>query len=108
VLELLDQVSPGAKAGRRSARRAGSIFDLAADGPGQPTRHHAEIANGEFEKPELLRLEKEVLGLYVSEHPLHAIRDQLRRKTDCALAELDRRRGREVVVVGGSSVTCAS
>jgi DNA polymerase-3 subunit alpha len=102
VLELLDQVvSWGQKQAADRLAGQGSIFDLAADGPGQPTRHHAEIANGEFEKPELLRLEKEVLGLYVSEHPLHAIRDQLRRKTDCALAELDRRRDGEVVVVGG-------
>ena len=46
-------------------------------------------------------LEKETLGLYVSEHPLAAIRDQLRRKTDCALAELERRRDGEVVTVGG-------
>jgi DNA polymerase-3 subunit alpha len=42
-----------------------------------------------------------VLGLYVSEHPLNAIRDQLRRKTDTPLAELDRRRDGEVVTVGG-------
>ena len=56
---------------------------------------------GEFEKPELLQLEKETLGLYVSEHPLHAVRDQLRRKTDCTLAELERRRDGEVVTVGG-------
>jgi DNA polymerase-3 subunit alpha len=42
-----------------------------------------------------------VLGLYVSEHPLTQLRDQLRRKTDCTLAELDRRRDGEVVVVGG-------
>ena len=50
---------------------------------------HPAIPAEEFEKNELLRLEKETLGLYVSEHPLHAIRDQLRRKTDC-----DARRGR--------------
>ena len=48
------------------------------------------ISGEEFEKSELLRLEKEVLGLYVSEHPLHSIRDQLRRKTDCALADVER------------------
>ena len=47
------------------------------------------------------KLEKETLGLYVSEHPLTAIRDQLRRKTDCALNELERRRDGEVVIVGG-------
>jgi DNA polymerase-3 subunit alpha len=48
-----------------------------------------------------LRLEKESLGLYVSEHPLHSIRDQLRRKTDCALADVERRRDGETVTVGG-------
>ena len=55
----------------------------------------------EFDRGELLRLEKEVLGLYVSEHPLSAMRDQLRRKTDATLGELDRRRDGEVVTVGG-------
>jgi DNA polymerase-3 subunit alpha len=55
----------------------------------------------EFEKNELLRLEKETLGLYVSEHPLSSIRDQLRRKTDATIAELERRRDGEVVTVGG-------
>src|SRR5213596_4161265 len=59
------------------------------------------ISREEFEKNELLRLEKEVLGLYVSEHPLHSIRDQLRRKTDCALADIERRRDGEVVTVAG-------
>src|SRR5207244_2754128 len=37
----------------------------------------------------------------VSEHPLHAIREQLRRKVDCTIAELERRRDGEIVVVGG-------
>jgi DNA polymerase-3 subunit alpha len=46
-------------------------------------------------------MEKESLGLYVSEHPLSAIRDQLRRRTDCTLAELERRREGETVLVGG-------
>jgi DNA polymerase-3 subunit alpha len=59
------------------------------------------IHSEEFEKNELLRLEKDTLGLYVSEHPLHSIRDQLRRKTDCALADVERRRDGEVVTVGG-------
>ena len=64
-------------------------------------KHHPPIAASEFEKAELLRLEKETLGLYVSEHPLSAVRDQLRRKTDATLGELERRRDGEVVTVGG-------
>jgi len=85
----------------------GSIFDAIGFGTGDleseadPVRHYPPISSGEFEKSELLRLEKETLGLYVSEHPLHAVRDQLRRKTDCALADLERRRDGEVVTVGG-------
>jgi DNA polymerase-3 subunit alpha len=77
-----------------------SIFDLGGDEAERP-RHHPPVPAGEYEKNELLRLEKETLGLYVSEHPLHAIRDQLRRKTDCTLAEIERRRDGEVVTVGG-------
>jgi DNA polymerase III subunit alpha len=78
----------------------GSIFDLGGEEAERP-RHHPVVPPGEFEKNELLRLEKETLGLYVSEHPLHSVRDQLRRKTDCTLAELERRRDGELVTVGG-------
>ncbi|HWX09337.1 MAG TPA: OB-fold nucleic acid binding domain-containing protein, partial [Gaiellaceae bacterium] len=80
----------------------GSIFDLGeASGDAAPRHHPAVPAGEEFDKNELLKLEKETLGLYVSDHPLTPIRDQLRRKTDCALNELERRRDGEIVVVGG-------
>ena len=83
-----------------------SIFDLGGDGADggvdeQSPKHHPTIPASEYEKPELLKLEKETLGLYVSEHPLKAVREQLRRKTDCVLSELERRRDGEVVTVGG-------
>jgi DNA polymerase-3 subunit alpha len=68
---------------------------------GDEQLEHPPIRPDEFEKNELLALEKEALGLYVSEHPLHAIRDQLRRKTDTPLADVERRRDGEVVTVGG-------
>ena len=77
----------------------GSIFDL--DPTDEKPRKHPPIATDEFEKNELLAMEKEVLGLYVTEHPLSEIRDQLRRKADTTIAELDRRRDGEVVIVGG-------
>jgi DNA polymerase-3 subunit alpha len=79
-----------------------SIFDDLPDAADAPkATPHPEISAGEFEKAELLRLEKEALGLYVSEHPLHAIRDQLRRKADSRVADLERRRDGEIVTVGG-------
>ncbi len=79
----------------------GSIFDDVGGADAAQEPHHPVLPSGEFEKSELLRMEKESLGLYVSEHPLGPIRDQLRRKTDCALNELERRRDGEIVSVGG-------
>jgi DNA polymerase-3 subunit alpha len=90
--------------GRQQADRlAGqaSIFDTADDPAVPRERHHPQIAPDEYDKGELLRLEKETLGLYVSEHPLDRVRDQLRRRVDLPLAELERRRDGEVVTIGG-------
>jgi DNA polymerase III subunit alpha len=62
---------------------------------------HPPISVEEYEKNDLLRMEKESLGLYVSEHPLAAVKEQLARKTDCRLGEMPARRDGEVVTVGG-------
>jgi DNA polymerase-3 subunit alpha len=102
MLEVLEQaLAWGAR--QQADRLAGqaSIFDL-----GEPTedarpRHHPSVPVRVADKNVLLRMEKETLGVYVSEHPLHAVREQLRLKTDCTLAEAEKRRDGEVVTVGG-------
>ena len=102
MVEVLDQAL--AWGGREQADRIlgqGSIFDLAGEQGAEPPRHHPSVPAGEYEKRELLRLEKETLGLWVSEHPLAGVAAELRRKTDRPLAELERCRDGEVVVVGG-------
>jgi DNA polymerase-3 subunit alpha len=104
MLAVLEQaLAVGQKLAQDRLMGQSSLFDGAF---GEAERasgvaHHASIPTGEFEKSELLRLEKETLGLYVSEHPLSAVRDQLRRKTDATLGELERRRDGETVTVGG-------
>jgi DNA polymerase-3 subunit alpha len=103
MLEVLEDalVSGGRLIADRLAGQ-GSIFDLGSEAQeGDRRAHHRPIPSDEFEKRELLALEKESLGLYVSEHPLDAVRDQLRRKTDCRMADVERRRDGEVVTVGG-------
>ncbi len=77
-----------------------SIFDLGG-ADASPADHEPKIPLLEADKATLLHMEKESLGLYVSEHPLTAIRDQLRRRTDCTLVELERRREGETVLAGG-------
>ena len=85
----------GSPARARSSTSATAVEEEAAP------RHHPADPAGEFDKNELLRMEKETLGLYVSEHPLHAIRDQLRRedRRDDRRARAAARR--RVVTVGG-------
>ncbi|HYZ20138.1 MAG TPA: DNA polymerase III subunit alpha [Gaiellaceae bacterium] len=102
MLEALD--SALAWGGRYQADRLagqGSIFDLGGEEESRPEQQHPPVPRGEFDKNELLRMEKETLGVYVSEHPLQGIREQLRRKTDCGLVEVERRRDGEIVTVGG-------
>jgi DNA polymerase III subunit alpha len=103
MLECLEQaLGWGQKQQSDKLLGQGSIFDLGDPVAGETaTRHHPTIAADEFEKNDLLKLEKETLGLYVSDHPLTPIRDQLRRKTDCSINEIERRRDGEVVIVGG-------
>jgi DNA polymerase III subunit alpha len=78
-----------------------SIFDLGGEEQAAAPKHHPVVPGGEFDKGDLLRLEKETLGLYVSEHPLQAVAEKLRRKTDSPLVEVERRRDGEIVSVGG-------
>jgi DNA polymerase-3 subunit alpha len=55
----------------------------------------------EFDQTELLAAEKESIGLFISAHPLKEVREALRLKVDCTLAELGSRRDGEWVTVGG-------
>jgi DNA polymerase-3 subunit alpha len=103
MLQVVEQaLSYGQKQQADRLAGQGSIFDGHFDTVqlvGE--RHHPPIGGEEFEKADLLRLEKETLGLYVSEHPLSSLRTELRAKTDASIAELERRRDGEPVVVGG-------
>ena len=104
MLECLEQaLAWGQKQQADKLLGQGSIFDLGdpVGGDTGAARHHPVVSVAEFEKNELLKLEKETLGLYVSDHPLTPIRMELRRKTDCSINELERRRDGEIVVVGG-------
>jgi DNA polymerase-3 subunit alpha len=103
MLSVLEQaLGHGQKLAADRLMGQASIFDLGgAEEQRTAEVHRPPIAAGEYEKAELLRLEKETLGLYVSEHPLQGVREQLRRRTDATLAELERRRDGEVVTVGG-------
>ncbi|MGH3320301.1 MAG: DNA polymerase III subunit alpha [Streptosporangiaceae bacterium] len=61
------------------------------------------VPDVEWDKSDLLAFEREMLGLYVSDHPLLGVEHILARSTDCSVAELGdgERPDGAVVTVGG-------
>lgn len=72
------------------------------DSTSQIDNSRLAIPDNEFSKTERLANEKEMLGLYVSDHPLMGAETALRKHTECTISEL-REIGKEgdVRVVGG-------
>jgi DNA polymerase III subunit alpha len=60
----------------------------AADPSGAFGDPRVAIPDAEFSKAQRLAFEKEMLGLYVSDHPLRGFESALARLTDCSVAEL--------------------
>ncbi|GII67094.1 DNA polymerase III subunit alpha [Sphaerisporangium krabiense] len=62
-----------------------------------------QIPPGEWDKSTLLVFEREMLGLYVSDHPLFGVEHILSAGADCSIAALqdDQRPDGQVVTVGG-------
>jgi DNA polymerase III subunit alpha len=90
---------------RRKEREQGtmSFFDLEGPdvGGGVVFEQRIAIPDTEFGKAQRLAFEKEMLGLYVSEHPMMSAERALRRHVDCTLSELKECREGELRVVGG-------
>jgi DNA polymerase-3 subunit alpha len=103
--------SNGQKAQEDAARGQASIFDMGGGDPGADqrnglTRQHPPLIGEEFEPRELLRLERETLGTFLSEHPLTEVRDLLMTKVDRPLAELARAPDGAWVRAGGLITEC--
>jgi DNA polymerase III subunit alpha len=124
MLAVLEQAQgAGQKAQQDALIGQGSIFDLdpaaaaagggASNGAGaghtggaQPGASllrpsHPAISAEEFDQAELLAVEKEAIGLFISAHPLKPLREAMRARVDCPLAALAERRDKDWVTVGG-------
>jgi len=107
MLEALPAAqSAGQKAQEDAQLGQGSIFDFgggdegAGEG-GSSSQHRPPISAAEFERRELLAIEKETLGTYLSSHPLTEVREALRARVDCGLADLADKPDGSWVTVGG-------
>ncbi len=111
MLETLPAAqSAGQKAQEDAQMGQGSIFDFGeeagGEGRSQVSQHRPPISAAEFERAELLALEKETLGTYLSSHPLAEVGPALRQRVDCSLAQLTGKPDGAWVTVGGIVVDC--
>ena len=111
MLETLPAAqSAGQKAQEDAQMGQGSIFDFgeeAGGGGAQSQAHHRPpIPAAEFDRAELLSMEKETLGTYLSSHPLTEVGPALRARVDCSLAQLGGKPDGAWVTVGGIVVDC--
>ncbi len=108
MLEVLPQAqSSGQQAQDDALRGQGSIFDLGGDGDaGEPAAgafspQRPPVPSEEFGQRELLTLEKETLGTFLSSHPLTEVREALREAVDCTLADVAGKADGAWITVGG-------
>jgi DNA polymerase-3 subunit alpha len=120
MLAVLPQAQANGQKQQEDAQRGqGSIFDLGGPpageesgegGPAEPAALTAPadppVPPGEFEQRELLAMEKETLGTYVTSHPLKGMREALRERVDCSLGELATKEDRSMLTVGGLVGEC--
>ncbi|MGE5282282.1 MAG: DNA polymerase III subunit alpha [Chloroflexota bacterium] len=107
---LLAAQSAGQKAQEDAQLGQGSIFDFGEEAGGgassSQAHHRPPISAEEFDRAELLAMEKETLGTYLSEHPLTEVRGALRARVDCGLDELAGKQDGSWVTVGGIVTEC--
>jgi DNA polymerase-3 subunit alpha len=104
MLEALPAATAfGQKAQEDSRLGQSSIFDLGggAEEAGPSRQHHAPIRAEEFDQNELLRLEKETLGTFLSSHPLAEVKEALRARVDCSLSSLADKQDGSWITIGG-------
>ncbi|HEY1778363.1 MAG TPA: DNA polymerase III subunit alpha [Solirubrobacteraceae bacterium] len=104
MLEVLEQAQgAGQKAQQDALIGQASIFDLGE--VDAPANGHAAIRPPiptiEFEQGELLAVEKEAIGLFISAHPLKAVREALAVAVDFSLSAVRERPDKETVTIGG-------
>jgi DNA polymerase III subunit alpha len=110
MLAVLEQAQAAGQKTQLDAQIGqGSIFDMLGGGEGNgngastafAAPAHPPIPPDEFDQAELLAVEKESIGLFISAHPLKEVREALRAAVDAPLADLPGKRDGDWVTAGG-------
>ncbi|MGH2404826.1 MAG: DNA polymerase III subunit alpha, partial [bacterium] len=103
LLQQIDAaLAGGARLARARAEAQTGLFEVGAPSPA-PAPHVGAQADAveEFSKAELLTMERDMLGMYISGHPLAHHQATLARRATASVASLQELRDRSEVTVGG-------
>lgn len=104
LLTFEKAVEMGARSQKDKAAGQFTIFDLGDSGDSgtvEAVNDPIDDVVPEFDTPELLLYEKEMLGLYVSDHPLLGVADEFLNQTEYSTSELKEQKDGTVAWVGG-------
>ncbi|MBI5399890.1 DNA polymerase III subunit alpha [Candidatus Saganbacteria bacterium] len=100
-------ISKAAAEEKARANGQGLLFDgLVAMTEASSSLNQGGATVVEFPPEQLLKLEKEMLGLYISSHPLDYVKDSLEAQASTRIAEIADMREGEVVTIGGLLSDC--
>ncbi|OGB90854.1 DNA polymerase III subunit alpha [candidate division WOR-1 bacterium RIFCSPHIGHO2_01_FULL_53_15] len=83
-----------------------SLFELQSSAVPRQSSIVKDVEVAEFTPDQLLRMEKELLGLYISSHPLERLKESLEAQTTAAVADISEMNEGEQVKIGGLLSDC--
>ena len=98
---VTDAAAAGAKAQSDAMMGQASIFSLDGAAEVSGGASHEPISEVEFDQKELLALEKETMGTFLSSHPLDGLREAILAEADCSVTDLAREKDGARIKVGG-------
>jgi DNA polymerase-3 subunit alpha len=101
LLQVFEQIIDATLQRRRERDQGVMSLFGGGDGLDDAFSERVAIPDVEFDKVQRLRFEKEMLGLYVSDHPLMGVEGALRRRADATIADLESREEGDVLTLGG-------
>lgn len=101
-LNVLGKVlSRAAAEQKEKASGQAALFDFQPSVQSPMSNVDKDIAMDEFPPEQLLKMEKEMLGIYISSHPLEHVRDSLEAQANNKISDIAEMREGEVVKIGG-------
>ena len=104
LLSIFEKVLSKASSEQKE-RASGQIFlfDVKPEAYQEPSDDYflGDVTPVEFAPDELLRMEKELLGLYISNHPLENLKDSLEGQVEYRIADVAEKYEGDIIKIGG-------